>query len=316
MAGVEAVGHISYLPMATGGPSASYRLPDKPLPDDVPSPFANFQLVTPGYFRAMGIPLIRGRLLDHTDREEAPLVGLINETMARNAFGNEDVVGRQINMFGGGALFTVVGVVGDSRQRRPNEEPRPEAFFSFDQQNWTNSLFLTVRTTADPSSAITAIRQAVWDIDGNIPISDVRTMQDVISTATADARFFTVLIAAFGALALLLGAVGVYGVLSYVVSQRTHEIGIRIALGADGGRVLRSAMAKGLSPVALGIAVGLFGAFAATRLLSGLLFGVSATDPVTFAVVPIVLLTVAAFASYLPARKAAMVDPMVSLSME
>ncbi len=219
-------------------------------------------------------------------------------------------------MFGGGALFTVVGVVGDSRQRRPNEEPRPEAFFSFDQQNWTNSLFLTVRTTADPSSAITAIRQAVWDVDDNIPISGVRTMRDVISAATADARFFTVLIVAFGALALLLGAVGVYGVLSYVVSQRTHEIGIRIALGADSSQVLWNAMARGLSPVALGIGAGLLGAFAATRQLSSLLFGVSPTDPLTFAAVPVILLLVAAIASYLPARRAAQVDPMISLSAE
>ncbi len=311
--GVDRAGFVTFLPMTRGLPSATYERPDQPVPEGTSKPFANFQLVTPGYFEAMSIPLTRGRRIEWSDRSDTPLVGVINDALARLAFGEEDPLGKRIVMFGGGADFTVVGVVSGSRQYRPDREPQPEVYIAYDQLRWLPSMFLTVRTHADPRTLASEVREAIWAVDRNVPISEVQTMESIVSGSTGETRMFASLLLGFGGLALLLGAIGVYGVLSYVVSQRTHEIGIRIALGADRGQIMKSALGWALRPVLLGVGIGVAGAFAVTRLISGFLYGVGASDPLTFVAVPLLLTIVALSASYLPARRAARTDPLVSM---
>jgi putative ABC transport system permease protein len=313
--GVESVGAVAFLPMVGSTPATVYEVEDRPLPEGAARRFANVQFVTPGYLHTMAVPLLSGRWLDETDRDGSPIVGVVNETMAREAWGDEEPLGAKVQMFGNLDL-TVIGVVGDLRQSAPDVDVRPEVYFAAEQLTWSPNFYLTIRTTDDPTNSIAALKNAAWNVDRDVPISRVRTMEDVVSATVADSQFFALLLAAFGGLALVLGTIGVYGVMSYVVGQRTHEIGIRIALGADTGEVLRASMVSGMIPVAVGVALGLLGAIASTRLLSSLLFEVAATDLATFALVPLILALVAAAATYVPARRAANVDPMISLNTE
>jgi putative ABC transport system permease protein len=313
--GVESVGAAAFLPMTGSSAATVYEVRGKPLPEGAPRRYANVQFVTPGYRTVMAVPLLSGRWLDETDRDGAPLVGVVNETMAREAWGDEDPIGATVQMFGS-VDFTVIGVVGDVHQHAPDVVTRPEVYFAAEQVSMSSNLYLTIRTVDDPVASIAALKNAVWNVDHDVPISRVQTMQEVVSHTVADSRFLAILLGAFGLLALLLGTVGVYGVMSYVMGQRTHEIGIRIALGADTGRVLRGSMLQGMVPALLGVVLGVFGAVASTRLLSGLLFAVAPTDLSTFAFVPLLLVSVAAGAIYLPARRAANVDPMTSLNVE
>jgi putative ABC transport system permease protein len=306
--GVGAVGAASALPMASGPSSSVWSRPDRPQAPDQARPFANFQLITPGYFDALGVPLLAGRLFNEGDRPDDIQVGMINQSLARVAFGDEDPLGKQIEFFGGGALLTIVGVVGDAHQLRPELAPEPEVYMPYQQVSFYSGLFLVARVTGNPLSFVESFRQTIRGLDPDVAVSGARTMEDIVGGATADSQFFTLLIAAFGGLALILGAIGIYGVLSYVVSERIPEFGIRLALGGESKDVVFEAMRRAALPVGVGIAVGLVGAFATTRLLANLLFGVSPTDPVTFVIVPLVFVLVAAIASYLPARRASRVD--------
>ncbi len=313
--GVESVGAAAFLPMAGSSTATVYTVENRPLPEGTPRRYANAQFVTPGYLRTMAIPLLSGRWLDDTDREGSPIVGVVNETMAREAWGDEDPIGAKVQMFGH-LDFTVIGVVGNLHQLGPDVDVRPEAYFAAMQLTWAPNLYLTIRTTEDPTNSIAALKDAAWNVDRDVPISRVRTMEDVVSRTVADSRFLALLLGAFGLLALVLGTVGVYGVMSYVVGQRTHEIGIRLALGGKAGQMLRASMVRGMIPVTAGVVLGLLGAIASTRLLSNLLFEVTTTDLTTFALVPLILALVAAAATYVPARRAANVDPMISLNAE
>ena len=317
--GVESASAINYLPMTTPNMRLGFSTLDHPVTPDTPPPVVSARAVAPGYFRTMGIPVMQGRGAGATDLTGSAQVGWINQTLAQQLWPSVDPIGRQILWEDGSPWFTVAGVVGDVRQHRLDQETQAEVYRPFDQayeELRSQAMFLAVRTHGDATALAPAVRRAVWAIDSDVPISGLRSMDQVIDSSLSGSRFFTVQLAAFGILALLLGATGVYGVGSYAVSQRTREIGVRMALGARRRTVLRSVMADELAPVIVGVGIGLVAALGATRLLESSLFGVSASDPLTFALVALILATVAAAASYLPARRASAVDPIVALRSE
>jgi putative ABC transport system permease protein len=206
--------------------------------------------------------------------------------------------------------------VADVKYSGLNEPPQPALYTSFQQNLWWRSMFLAVKAGGDPLGLVNAVRNEVWALDRDLPISQIKTMDQLMSDSVAEPRAYTLLLGALGAVALLLAAVGIYGVMSYAVTQRTHEIGVRMALGAQSGAVLRLVVGAGMKLALLGMAIGLLAAFALTRLMSKLLFDVSATDPVTFAQIALLLMGVALLACYLPARRATKVDPMTALRCE
>ena len=314
--GVLAAGAINYLPMTAPNVRMGYSTRDHPPEKGAPVRATSFRAVAPGYFETMGIPLIGGRVLTEADREGAMEVGLINHAMARELWPSEDPIGKEILWDDGSSWFTVVGVVEDVRQHRLDLAARPEVYRPLAQafsELTDPAMFLTVRAVNDTRTLAPAVREAAWSVDDDVPISQLRSMDRVVSSSVAGSRFFTLLLSAFGLLALVLGAIGVYGVGSYAVSRRTRELGIRMALGARRSNLLRSVMARELVPVAVGVVAGIAGALGLTGLLASSLFEVTATDPGIFAAVPVVLGSVALLAIYFPARRAARVDPIVAL---
>jgi putative ABC transport system permease protein len=212
--------------------------------------------------------------------------------------------------------LTIVGVVADVKYSGLNEPAQPALYTSFQQNLWWRSMFLVVKAGGDPLGLVNAVRNEVWALDRDLPVSQIKTMDQLMSDAVAEPRAYTLLLGALGAIALLLAAVGIYGVMAYAVTQRTHEIGVRMALGAQSGAVLRLVVGAGMKLALLGMAIGLLAAFALTRLMSKLLFDVSATDPVTFAQIALLLMGVAFLSCYLPARRATKVDPIAALRCE
>ncbi len=317
--GVDSAGAINLLPMTTANLGVGYSTEDHPPTADAPGRMVSLRIVAPGYFETLGVPLIAGRPLAASDRDGTESVGMINRAMAEELWPGRDAVGKRILWDDGSPWFTVAGVVGDVRQHRLELEAAPEVYLPFAQaftQLFSPAMFLTVRTAGDPTALIPATREAVWSVDADVPISRAAAMPQVIETSLSSQRLTVLLLSCFGVLALLLGAVGVYGVGSYTVSRRTREIGVRMALGARRATMLRSVMVRELIPVVAGIALGTAGALAATRLLASSLYGVAASDPLTYATVALVLGAVAIAASYLPARRAAQVDPIVALRSE
>ncbi len=317
--GVGSASAINLLPMTASDVGMGYSTPDHPPQPDAPAATVSVRAVAPGYFETLGVPLLEGRALAPSDRHGSVQVGMINRAMAERLWPGEDAAGKQILWEDGSPWFTVAGVVGDVRQHRLDREPKPEVYRPLSQafdEMMSRAMFIVVRAEGDVPALVPAVRAAVWEIDAAVPISRVAPMPRVIETSMSRPRFTAFLLSAFGGLALALGAVGVYGVGSYAVSRRTREIGVRMALGAERATMLRSVMARELAPVAAGIVLGLAGAVALTRVLAGSLFGVAATDPATYAGVAQLLATVAAAASYLPARRAARVDPVVALRAE
>jgi putative ABC transport system permease protein len=288
-----------------------------------------FRVVSPSYFRTMGIRLLRGRFLEDSDRERALPVAVINETLARAYWPNEDPIGRRFRLLDAPperartVFLTVVGVVADAKNNGLTEAAANEAYVPMRQRpvaiagmGFARQMSLAVRTSVEPMNLMNAIRQEVWAIDRGVPITDARTMEQILAAVTSQPRFNTILLGIFAAVALILAGVGIYGVLSYSVTQRAREIGIRIALGARRGDVLRLVVKQGMFLALLGVAIGLAASFALTRLMTGLLYEVSATDPATFALIAVILTLVAFVACYLPARRATKVDPMVALRCE
>jgi predicted permease len=324
--GVESASYINHLPIAGDSWGFSFRIEGRPKPAPGDSPSAIYRVVFPGYFRAMRIPLLRGRDIVNSDRIDAAPVVIINEIMAKRHWPNDDALGKRISI-DDSTWATVVGIAKNMVQQDWGAPPEPEMFFPYAQQR----VFLTgtasryayltlvarvacgVRERCNPAAFTTPIIRAIREIDRNVPISNVQTMSSVANQATAESRFYLVLLGAFAAIALTLAAVGIYGVMSYSVTRRTHEIGIRIALGAEQGTVLRFIVRQGMTVALVGAGVGLVAAFALTRLMGRLLFGVGPTDPTTFAVVTTTLCAVALAASYLPARRATRVDPLTAL---
>ena len=275
--------------------------------------------VSAGYLETLGVPLVSGRLIDARDVRDAPPAAVINETMARTFWPDQDPLGRRFRMgTGGDTLFTVVGVVGDMRAVALGEPAFPEVYVPLDQLTfpfmWPRQL--VVRSSGDPIALANAVRQAIREIDPDQPVASVLTMNEVIDGSLESRSTQLTLIGAFAVIALLLAAVGLYGTLSYTVSQTTAEIGLRMAVGAKEATVVASVVRSALGAALLGIGLGLAAAFALTRTITSFLYGVSPTDPVTAAAVAGVLLIVAALAAFFPARRAAGVDPAVTLRAE
>jgi putative ABC transport system permease protein len=314
--GVKAVGGAEPLPFSGNGWQTGLRFHDRPPAPPGERLTAHTRVVTPDYFRAMGIPLIRGRVIAETDGENAPKVIVINETFAKKYFPGEDPLGKRVTpTLAQGFDAEVVGVVADSKHRRLDEEAAPEYYASY-QQAPQPILTLVVRAEGDAAALANAVRGAVLEIDPNQPVYGVKTMEEWLSESVARRRFNMLLLTIFAAVALLLAAVGIFGVMNYTVTRRTHEIGVRMALGAQGADIRRLVVGQGMALALAGIAAGLVGAFALTRLMTSLLYGVHASDPLTFAVVALLLGAVALLSCYLPARRATRVDPMVALRYE
>jgi putative ABC transport system permease protein len=275
---------------------------------------AFLEIVTPGYFSALHIPLVAGRLLDARDTAGSPLVLVVNRAFARVFFPNENPLGRRLKMTSD-EWRIIVGVVADMKQAGLAAGVAPEAFFSLEQ--WaTPDMALVIRSSRDPLSLVSAVRKQAAELDRNLPLYSIATMDELLSADVASQRFDASLLGAFAGLAVLLAAVGIYGVMAYAVGQRTHEIGVRMALGAEPAGVLGMVLAQGLRMALTGVVVGLVGSFALTRFMRSLLFEVSPTDPATFAGVSLALVVVALGASYIPARRATRIDPMAALRYE
>lgn len=309
--GVESVGASQLLPLTAGNWSFPYLAEGHAPPQGAPLPSANFRVVTPGYFRTLAIPLLAGRLLGPDDRADGAPVGLVNATMARKLWPGESAIGKEIKLFGSDP-FRVVGVVGDIHQRSLREAPRPEIYRPLAQYPWAG-MDVFLRTKGDPTALLGAVERTLHDVAPDVPVARTRRMEDVLTDSLARERFFAGVLAFFALLALVLGAVGVYGVMAYQVAGRHGEFGVRMALGATPGRVLRRALGDGLLPVGAGIAVGLAGTLASARLLSSLLYGLTPTDPETVAGAAAILVGVATAATWIPARRAARVEPATVL---
>jgi putative ABC transport system permease protein len=294
---------------------------DNPSPPPNQTPDANYQVVGPDYFRAMGIPLRSGRFFGEHDTHDAEPVVIVNDELARKQWPGQDPIGKRLRIGSPGGRTppwrTVVGVVGNVKTQWPTPEFFPELYLPYRQYPWDLApRHLIVRSASNPTRLAALIRREVAALDEEQPVADVRTLEEVIRQAVGPQRFAMTLLGVFAGLALLLAGVGIYGVMAYSVSQRTHEIGIRVALGANRSRVLGMVVVQAMVLALIGANIGLAGALGLTRFLSGLLFGISPTDPLTFAVVLPLLVGVALLASYIPARRAAKVDPLVALKYE
>jgi putative ABC transport system permease protein len=314
--GAQAVGFQQPL---LGGWQTGYFVDGRPDPDPAQTPSTDITSVTPDSMRAMGIRLLRGRFFTAADNEKAPLVCIVDTTFALLAWPGEDPIGKRIFAASGtptghGLARTVVGIVAHTKNYGVDQPSREETYVPYSQRPLQGGN-LVVRT-ADPGGVATSVRDAVQSLDSDLPVTSVRTLDDIVDENVAPRRLSVILLGSFAALALALAAVGIYGVMSYMVTQRTQEIGVRIAIGAQQGDILRMVLRSGMGLLLLGIGIGTIGAFSLSRFLQSLLFEVKSTDLLTFASVPLVLTAVALLACYLPARRATRVDPVIALRSE
>src|SRR5262245_2181244 len=313
--GVKSASLVRGLPFSGNGGSTGVILPDREIPPKGKEPVVRFNTAMPNYFETMGIPLIKGRLFNERDQLNTQRVFIINQTMARRFWPDQDPIGKQIKTDADSPAGTVIGVVGDAKHYYLDEEAQPQMKEAYSQ---APGIFATVvvRTTVEPMSLAEPVRQAVWKVDGDQPMWKVRTLESLIDRSVANRRFLMVLMGVFAALALALTVIGLYGVMSYAVSQRTQEIGVRIALGAGARNIHSMVLRQGMTLVLIGVAIGLAAAWLLTRLMANLLFGVSATDMLTFGSIPLLMAVVALLACWIPARRATKVDPIIALRYE
>jgi len=313
--GVQAVGAISYLPLTGLASRDGFKIIGQPAPLPGQEPGVEVRVITPTYFEAMGIPLLKGRLLDERDVKESRVL-LINETLAKKYFPNQDPVGKQIEVsWDGSGPDEIVGIVGDIREGALEKEPEPAIYWTHPRVPYSGMAFV-VRTAGDAARFTTAIQKEIRAIDPEQPIADVRTMKEVIARSIARPRFNTLLLTIFAGVALVLASVGLYGVMNYSATQRTHEVGIRMALGATRADIMRLVVGNGMLLTLIGIGIGVAASWALTRVMASLLFGVTATDVPTFLGVSAVLAAVALIANYIPARRATRVNPVIALRYE
>jgi putative ABC transport system permease protein len=324
--GVKGVAVASQMPFdfTEGG---DITVENNALPAERRTQRGDTRTVSPSYFQVMGIPLLQGEFFTERDAGDPTTpegfatfsgVVVINQSLARRFWPDENPVGKRLKVGNpnnpNNPWFVVKGVVADSNQGALDAQVTPEVYFAMAQLAWRyRRMNLAIRTQGDPMNLVRAIQQEIWSLDKDQAVYQVQTMERMIGASIGSRRFAMLLLSLFAGLALALGAIGIYGVMSYSVTQRTHEIGVRMALGAGARDVLRLVIRQGMWPVLLGVLIGLAGAFGSTRLMSGLLFGVSATDPLTFVVIALLLTIVAALACYIPARRATKVDPMIAL---
>ncbi|MCM3872702.1 MAG: ABC transporter permease [Pyrinomonadaceae bacterium] len=313
--GVQSVSLVRGLPFSGNGGTTAIILPDREPPARGMEPEVMFNTAMPNYFETIGIPFIKGRLFGPQDQTNTPTVLIINQTMARRFWPDQDPLGKQIKFVEDGSSGTVVGVVGDAKHYWLDDEAKPQMYASYTQQP---GYFATVviRTTVEPLALTESVRQALWKVDADQPMWKIRTVEFLVNRSVADRKFLMALMGIFASLALVLTMIGLYGVISYLVNQRTQEIGIRMALGAQMGDILRMILKQGMVLVLTGVALGLGASWLMTRLMSRLLYQVSATDPLTFGTIALLLTAVALLACYLPARRATKVDPLVALRYE
>jgi putative ABC transport system permease protein len=319
--GVRSAATTTTLPMSGSNQSGSFQIEGRQLAPGESSPHGDRWMPSDDYFQTMGIPLVKGRYFDARDTAESPFVAIASEALARKYWPNEDPVGKRITFnripnTQDPQWREVVGVVRHVRNEGLEGESRGQYYVPYAQRPNSPELFLVVRTDGDPASLAPAVRGAVASVDRDLPIFRVLTMERLVSDSLAQRRFSLFLFGVFAALAMALAVVGLYGVMSYAVAQRTHELGLRMALGAQASDVLKMVVGQGMLLVVVGLAAGLLGAFGLTWLMESLLFEVSPTDPLTYAGIALLLGAVALLASYIPARRATKVDPMVALRYE
>jgi putative ABC transport system permease protein len=316
--GVRSAGAVVFLPLRVSILSFriwvnSFTIEGRPPVPQDKQPLADFRPATPGYFNTMGIALRQGRLFDQHDDLDAKLVALVNEAMVRKHFAHENPLGQHIVM---GKPMEIVGVVADAKLYGLDAPVEPAVYVPHAQHSGDSSMAVVVRTEGDATAIASAVRREVLKRDPEQPVSNVRTMQKVLSDSLMLRRVSMLLLTVFASLALTLATVGIYGLTAYSVSRRTHEIGLRVALGARQSQILRLVVGGGLVTSLIGAAIGVAVAFELTRGLSGMLYGVTATDPLVFGGVPLLLIAVSVLASYIPARKATRIDPLVALRYE
>ncbi|MGH9901230.1 MAG: ABC transporter permease, partial [Pyrinomonadaceae bacterium] len=314
--GVRSAAAATIVPLAESRWGTSF-LPEGAEPAPGEAPNAQLRVVTADYFPTMGVPLVSGRAFGERDTEkDAPPVAVVNRTLAGRIFAGENPLGKRFRFGGDDEWVEIVGVVPDAKTRRMDERPEMHIYVPYAPGAAYRAMTIVVRAERDPAGVAPAVRREIHGMDAELPVYDVRTMDEMIARALWQPRLFGWMFFVFAAVALALAAVGVYGVVAYSVSTRTREFGIRMALGAQAGDVLRLVLRQGIILVGFGVALGLACALLLTRLLAGLLYGVTATDPLTFVCIPLALIAVALLACYIPARRATKVDPMVALRYE
>jgi putative ABC transport system permease protein len=310
--GIQSAGLTDVLPLGQQNDREYFTIENRPLPPGE-ALVADFRRISPGYLNTMGIALLQGRLLSNRDAADAPLVILIDETLARQYWPNENPIGRRMRLFGD--YREVVGIVGQVHHYGLEKQPEPTIYAPFEQRA-NKAMALAVRTTLDTQAAVTAVKQAVWWVDRNQPVFQIRAMDEYVSLADAAPRISTLLLSIFAAISMLLAALGIHGVVSYGVAQRTREFGLRMALGSTPAQLKSLVIRNGLKSALTGLIAGMAGAAILASAMRALLYGVAPLDPTVMAAVAALLLTVAMLANYLPARRAARIDPMVALHHE
>jgi putative ABC transport system permease protein len=294
---------------------SDFRIEGHPEPEAGKEMIINTRSISPGYLQTLEVPLLKGRDFSDRDKSDAPQAAIINNELARIYFPNEDPLGKRITFDDGESWISIVGIIGDVKQLGLDSAAKPEVYFPYLQAP-SPSMSIVVRTSSDPLSLAASVKRQIQTLDRDLPIDDAKTMQQLLAESNSGRRFNMLLLTVFALVALVLAIVGIYGVMSYTVTQRTHEIGIRVAIGAQSRDVFRMVIGQGMRLAIIGVAFGLVGAFGLTRLMTSMLFGVEPTDPATFVIIGVLLTVVALVACYIPGRRATKVNPLVALRYE